>query len=118
MKFSTALENGEKLYPTTSTEGREVIRQELRYLREQWETYCDGLSDSQRRLEMALSQWASFDDSLGGLVKWISEAEQSLSTDLELKNTLQEKKAMLQNYRVYLSCFSCVHNSWSGGLNI
>ena len=98
------MESGERLYPTTSTEGREVIRQDLRNLRESWETYCDGLGDSQRRLEMTLAQWTSYDDSFTSLATWIAEVEQNLTMDVELKNSLSEKKTMLQNYRVYLSC--------------
>ena len=55
-KFSQAFEAGERLYPSTSTEGREVIRQQLRDLREHWETYCDNLNDTLRHLDTTLSQ--------------------------------------------------------------
>ena len=55
-KFSKAFEAGERLYPSTSTEGREVIRQQLRDLREQWETYCDNLNDTLRHLDTTLAQ--------------------------------------------------------------
>ncbi len=55
-KFSSTLEAGERLYPSTSTDGREVIRQQLRDLRERWETYCDNLNDTLRHLDTTLAQ--------------------------------------------------------------
>jgi len=36
-KIHYAVESGEKLYPSTASEGRDIIRQELRGLRDQWE---------------------------------------------------------------------------------
>lgn len=99
--YSGALEAGEKLYPNTSTEGREVIRQELRSLRDQWETFTDGLSDTNRRLSSALTQWNGFEESYNQLMNWVKENELGVTSELELKNTLPEKKTMMQNYRVW-----------------
>ena len=45
LKFDTAVEHGEKLYLTTSTEGREAIRHDLRSLRDKWEGYTDSLAE-------------------------------------------------------------------------
>ncbi len=101
-KFNTALEAGEKLYASTSTDGREVIRQELRDLRQSWESLCDGVTENDRHLDMALSQWTAFQDRLQQLQAWMNDTQSNL-TDVELKNNLQQKKAMLQHYRVYLS---------------
>ena len=100
MKFNAALESGEKLYPNTSTEGREIVRQELRSLRDQWESYSDGTSDANRRLSHALTQWNTFNESYDQLVTWVKDTEYSLTSDLEVKNTLPEKKITLQHYRV------------------
>ena len=104
-KFNRALESGEKLYPNTSTEGREMVHQELRSLREQWESYTDGISDANRRLSQALTRWTTFDETYEQLVSWVKDTEYGLASDLELKNTLAEKKSMLQHYRVHLSLY-------------
>ena len=99
-KFTATVEAGEHLYPSTSTEGREVIRQELCSLRDSWETYTDGLDDAQRKLENALGQWSAYNDSSKKLVNWVKDMEGQLIGDLDLKNSLDEKKALLQKCRV------------------
>ncbi len=98
--FTAALEAGEKLYPNTSPEGREIIRQELRTLRESWECYVDGVGDAQRRLDRTLVLWQTYGENYDHLMKWLKEMEHALTCDVELKNTLSEKKAMLQHCRV------------------
>ncbi|GFO48198.1 nesprin-1, partial [Plakobranchus ocellatus] len=97
--FNTALEAGEKLYPNTSNEGREAIRHELRGLRDNWESFNDSLSDTQRQLDSSRMQWQTFDDSFEQLQKWVNGVEQQVQAEPELKATLQEKKALLQNYK-------------------
>ena len=99
-KFTATVEAGEHLYPSTSTEGREVIRQELCSLRDSWDDYADGLDDAQRKLECSLVQWSTYNDSCKKLVNWVKDMEGQLIGDLDLKNNLDEKKALLQKCRV------------------
>ncbi len=118
-KFNTALETGERLYPNTSTEGREVIRQELRSLRDSWESYVDGLNDAQHRLEQSLHQWGTYNENYDQILAWVKDMEYKLTCIVELKNTLPEKKAMLQSYRVYLGVLLRLPlGGSSGGLNV
>ena len=98
--FNAALESGERLYPNTSNDGREAIRRELRSLRDQWEGYNDNLNETQRHLESSKMQWSSFDENYEQLEKWVVETDRQLEDDMDLKNSLQEKKAALQHYRV------------------
>ena len=98
--FNAALEAGEKLYPNTSNEGREGIRRELRSLRDSWEAFNDGLSDSQRQLDSSSMQWKSFDENFEQLAKWVTEVEGQMDSEPELKSSLQEKKALLGHYKV------------------
>lgn len=100
-KFNQALESGEKLYPNTSNEGREGIRRELRTLREMWESFNDNLNDSQRQLDTSKMQWSTFDDNYDQLAHWVQDMDTQIQQDQEACNSLQEKKAMLQHYRVY-----------------
>lgn len=53
--------------------GREITRQELRSLRENWEAFADSLSDAQRQLEVCLGQLTSFHDSAQQFAKWLAE---------------------------------------------
>lgn len=105
VKFSSALESGERLYPNTSNEGREGIRRELRSLRDEWENYNDTLHETQRNLDGCRMKWSSFDENFEQLEKWVAESTELLKEDAEPKNTLQEKKAALQHYRVSLAIF-------------
>jgi nesprin-1 len=98
--FNAALESGEKLYPNTSNEGREEVRRELRNMREQWESFSDKLNDTQRSLEGSRMQWQSFDENFDQLTHWVHDMENQVITDPDLKATLQEKKAQLQNLKV------------------
>ena len=102
-KFTTTVEAGEHLYPSTSTEGREIIRQQLCSLRDLWENYTDGLDDAQRKLESALVMWSTYNDSSKKLINWVKDMEGQLSGDLELLNNLDEKKGVLQKCKVSLT---------------
>ncbi len=99
-RFNAALEHGEKLYPNTSNQGRESIRRELRGLRDTWESFQDKLNETQRQLEGARMQWSSFDENFEQLAKWIDDTENHVTAEPELKNSLQEKKAQLQQCKV------------------
>lgn len=94
------MEAGEKLYPNTATDGREVIRQELRALKLGWESLFDDLSAAQRKMEVALVQWTSFDDSYGQVEHWLRDMETQLEGQTPLRSTLEEKKSQLQSYKV------------------
>lgn len=99
-KIHFTVESGEKLYPSTASEGRDLIRQELRTLRDQWEQLCDQLSDTQRKLDSCLVQWSSYDENFEQFQKWLLDTEIQLKEDTDLKSTLPDKKAQLQGHRV------------------
>jgi len=99
-KLSQALEAGERLYPNTATDGRETVRQELRQHKLNWESLFDDLSSAQRKLEVALVQWTTFDDSYGQVEQWLRDAEVQLEGQIPLRSTLEEKKSQLQNFKV------------------
>lgn len=61
---------------------------------------CDEVSETQRKLDMNLNQWASYDESFDAIHKWLIDAEVKLKQEAELKATLPEKKAQLQNHKV------------------
>lgn len=106
------MESGEKLYPSTATEGRDIIRQELRTLRDQWEQVCDLLSDTQHKLDSCLLQWSSYDENFEQFQKWLLDTEIQLKEDTDLKSTLPDKKAQLQNHRVRLKKIPQYHISF------
>lgn len=99
-KLTAAVESGEKLYPNTAADGREVVRQELRTLKSDWDCLYDDVLSSQRHLEVSLVQWASFEESSATLEAWLKNMEGQIRDELTLKSTLEEKKSQLQAYKV------------------
>ena len=101
-----ALEKGEFLYPQTAAEGRDIVRHELRQLRERWESLGDSLSDTQRSLEVSSLQLSSYEENFGQFNNWLKESQSNLQSEAELKATLPEKKIQLQNHKVCLLALS------------
>ncbi|ERL91661.1 hypothetical protein D910_08989, partial [Dendroctonus ponderosae] len=97
--LNATIETGEKLYPSTSPEGREIIRAQLEQLQQAFDSIFDDISVADRDLKSKLLVWSEFDNSLQSIQRWSKEAEKLLPTDIELKATLEEKKAQLQVYR-------------------
>ena len=99
-KLNNCVESGERLYGSTAPDGREVIRQDLRKLKLGWDSLYDDLSAVQRRLEVSLVQWTSFDESYGQVENWLRDMESQLEGQIPLRSTLEEKKTQQQNYKV------------------
>lgn len=76
----------------------------FRSLREKWETFSDSLSDSERKLEVCLLQWSSYDDSFDQFQRWLNEVTDKVASSNQLQATLPEKKAQLQNHKVGVDC--------------
>ena len=108
-KLASATEAGERLYPHTAAEGRELIRNELRTLKADWDALYDEISGSHRQLEVSLVQWDSFEESYAGMDSWLVAMEAELHGDMPYRSTLEEKKAQLQTYRVReLNCLALI----------
>ena len=56
------VEAGEKVIPNSAPDGRENIRLEMRNTKQKWEDFFENLTASQRKFEVALLQWVSFED--------------------------------------------------------
>lgn len=99
-KLQNVLKDGEHLYASTSQEGRELIRQQLRNITDQWENINTTLTDVQRRLDGARVQVTSYDESATLSSNWLQETETTIRKILEEKYAnLDEKKESLSNYR-------------------
>ena len=99
-KLNSCVESGERLYASTAPDGREIIRQELRKLKLGWDGLYDDLSSAQRRLEVSLVQWTSFNESYAQVENKLREMESQLDGHIALRSTLEEKKTQHQNFKV------------------
>lgn len=99
-KFDKLLDEGEKLYNHTSPDGRDIIRQQLRVLRAKWDTFGDDILRTMQKLDECLVQFAEFALQQEQLTNWLRGVEKAMQQHTELKSSLQEKRAQLQNHRI------------------
>ncbi|XP_071567068.1 muscle-specific protein 300 kDa isoform X8 [Temnothorax nylanderi] len=100
--INSTVEAGERLYPTTGTEGREIIRQQLLDLQQAFEELYDGIALTERELQAKISRWSDFDECSEAFENWLKNTEAQLKPEIELKTTLDEKRAQLRIYRTIL----------------
>lgn len=98
--FEALIDRGEKLYAHTSPDGREFIRQQLRHLRTSWDNLSDDLNTATQKIDQCLLQFGEFTVSQEQLAKWLRDVEKAMQAHTELKPTLQEKRAQLQNHKL------------------
>ncbi|KAF2357498.1 Spectrin repeat [Trinorchestia longiramus] len=99
-KLESVLELGERLYVHTAPDGREALRQMLRQLRDQWETWCEAVTSAAITLDQCLHQFSDFSNAQEQLTRWLKGVEVAMQQHTELKGSLQEKKSQLQNHRL------------------
>lgn len=99
---NSTVEAGERLYTSTAEEGREIIRQQLLELQQALEMLYDGVTLSEREIQAKISKWSGFDECSESFDSWLSNVEANIKPDIELKSTLDEKRAQLQIYRTLL----------------
>lgn len=97
--LNNTVELGEKLYPSTGVEGRELIRQQLQELTQALEQLYDNVNSSARLLESKLTKWSGFEECAEKLQTWLDGVEKHLLPDIQLQTTLDEKRNQLQIYR-------------------
>ena len=98
--FEGLIEHGEKLYSHTSPDGREIIRQQLRNIRTIWDGFVEDLQSTRTKLEMCLAQFSDFTCTQQELTQWLRDVERAMQQHNKLNNTLQEKRAQLQNHKI------------------
>ncbi|XP_071454288.1 muscle-specific protein 300 kDa-like [Hetaerina americana] len=99
LMLNSAVELGEKSYSTTAIEGRETIRLQLQELQQAFESLFDSAASSERELQAKLLRWTGFEECSASIKQWLKEVEAQLPQEIELKTTLDEKRAKLQTYR-------------------
>lgn len=96
------VEYGEKLYPSTGEDGREAIHLQLEDLQQAYETLFDNALTVERDLQSKNSRWLAFEETIDNFKKWLRDIQAKIPDDIELKTTLDEKRAQLQTYRILL----------------
>ncbi|CAG7726205.1 unnamed protein product [Allacma fusca] len=99
-ELESVVEAGEHLYAHTSPDGREIIRQQIKLLRDGWDALSDNLQQTHQKLDSCITQFNNFTSSQEELTKWLRSIEASMQVHTQLKGTIQEKNAQLQNHKI------------------
>ncbi|KAK2588097.1 hypothetical protein KPH14_004158 [Odynerus spinipes] len=100
--LNSTIETGERLYPTTGVEGREIVRQQLSDLQQVLEGLYDDVASTERELQARIAKWSGFDECSEAFATWLKDAESQLKEEIDLKTTLDEKRGQLLVYRTFL----------------
>lgn len=107
--LNKAVEQGEALFSEITPANRDLVRGQLRGIRDSSEALIDKSNAITKRIEGMLIQRSSFDDSYSQVTKWLGEADKKIGEKLELKPSLQEKKLVLHGYRAIAQDVSSHH---------
>uniref|UniRef100_A0A8D8Q2T6 Nesprin-1 n=1 Tax=Cacopsylla melanoneura TaxID=428564 RepID=A0A8D8Q2T6_9HEMI len=99
-RLESVIELGEHIYTHTSPDGRDIIRQQLRNLRLSWDNLSEEIESSVNKLEQCLLKFTEFSVAQEQLTKWLKDVEKAIEMHTQLKSTLQEKQAQLQNHKL------------------
>ena len=98
--LNNATEVAEVTCSTTSSDGRHVIRQQTKQLKENFENIFDKVTNLTRELESRLFERHSTEESLSQLGRWLDVKEAVLRNDLLESDSFEEKKKQLQQHQV------------------
>ena len=70
-------------------------------MKDRWQAISDQLMDTQQQLKASLFQLSSHEENVSQFRRWLLDAENKLKRDTELQPSLQAKKALLQNVKVF-----------------
>lgn len=98
--FEQLIAQGEGLYPHTSPDGREHLRQQLKLLKNSWNNYNEDLIGLGQKIDQCVQQFGEFNDAQEQLSNWLKEVEKSIQSHTELRSTLPEKNLQLQNHKL------------------
>jgi len=87
------------LNASTTLEGRDAVRQQLRQLRERWDQCSDRIAAAEQILEKMAACWTAFNKQCDKLERWLAMIQSKLTATV-LHNTLQQKKDQLHTVKV------------------
>lgn len=92
---------GERILPDTSAQGREIIRQQIRRIRERWDNLAEGIIQQQKKQGLQSLQWTSYQETLQQILAWLDNMERSVKLETTtIPSSLQEVKSKLLKCKV------------------
>ena len=95
VKIHSMFAYAEQLYPDTSGQGRETIRQELKTLQQRWDNLLEKAEVLQKKLDSQLQSWSTYQESLSEANNWLNAMDTSIKLDHINWLSLQDCKSRL-----------------------
>jgi nesprin-1 len=90
---------GERILPETATQGREIVRNELREIRERWDRLAEGIKEQQKLQDAQSLQLSSYQDMLQQTLVWLDTMEKQIQVDPASWVSIQEVRSKLLKHR-------------------
>lgn len=102
LKLEKALEKGEVACNASDEEDREIVEEEVAFLQEEFDNYCEALTKLKDSLESGLVKWTEYEDQHQEAVEWLDQTTATVQTFNRLQNTLAEKRDILEQFQNHL----------------
>ncbi|XP_056332550.1 nesprin-1-like isoform X3 [Danio aesculapii] len=100
VKLNMTVGKGEQVLKNCSRDKQEVIRSQLKSLKDSWANILMTAMSCHSRLEWTVAQWSSFQESKAQLQQWMEMVEQEAGVALPQQPGLKEKASLLERLRV------------------
>ncbi|RUS81756.1 hypothetical protein EGW08_010510, partial [Elysia chlorotica] len=98
-KLQATQQKGEIVIPQTSTQGQELIHEELEMLTNDFQGFESDLGDLKHTLTTLKDQWTCYEEFYGELSQWIKDTENAMKVDSDLRASLDQKLQQLNKHR-------------------
>lgn len=102
LKLEKVLEQGEIACKISESSDREIIEEELAFLQEEFDNYCDSLQVTKHSLELGVVKWTEYDELYTDAIDWLNKTEILVQTFNKLQNNLEEKRNVLEQFQGHL----------------
>jgi len=101
-RLEKALEKGEAACNASDEEDREIVEEEVAFLQEEFDNYCEALAKLKNSLESGLVKWTEYEDQHQEAIEWLDQTSATVQTFNRLQNTLSEKRDILEQFQNHL----------------
>lgn len=101
-KLELALEKGDKACNYADEDDKEIIEEEVGLLQDEFDNYCDLLTNTKNLLEVGLVKWTDYEEQYQEALKWLSKKEEKIQSFNNLQNSLEDKRTVLEQFQQHL----------------
>lgn len=101
-KLENALEEGDKACQVADDVDKEIIEEEVGLLQDDFDSYIEQLGNIKNLLETGIVKWTEYEEQFQDSLQWLSQQEKNVQSYNKLQDSLEEKRAVLEQFQLYL----------------